>query len=119
MVYWFSRGQTRQLYRTSRRRMRALTQRDSQACGARERKKGLEAVAWMVVAAVAAVLAASAPAALAGEPGTLVVTGQAEVKAEPDMAVVRVGADTRGGALEEARAANGRGVQQGEEAAPA
>ncbi|MBO2520585.1 MAG: hypothetical protein CW345_02090 [Firmicutes bacterium] len=115
MVYWFSRGQTRQLYRTSRRRMRALTQRDSQACGARERKKGLEAVAWMVVAAVAAVLAASAPAALAGEPGTLVVTGQAEVKAEPDMAVFRVGVDTRAETLEEARAANAAAMNRVQE----
>ncbi len=81
----------------------------------RERKKGLEAVAWMVVAAVAAVLAASAPAALAGEPGTLVVTGQAEVKGGARHGRLssrgRTGAET----LEEARAANAAAMNRVQE----
>lgn len=49
--------------------------------------------------------------AQASDIGTLVVTGRAEIKAEPDMAVFTVGVETRGQTVEEARAANAEAMQ--------
>lgn len=56
---------------------------------------------------LAAMSASAVPAAAqAGDRATLVVTGRAEIKAEPDMAVFTAGVETRGETVEEARAAN-------------
>lgn len=44
--------------------------------------------------------------------GKLIVTGRAEVKAQPDMAQFDVGVDTRAETLEEARAANAKAMEQ-------
>lgn len=49
--------------------------------------------------------------AQASDMGTLVVTGRAEIKAEPDMAVFTVGVETRGETVEAARAANAVAMQ--------
>lgn len=60
-----------------------------------------------VLSVWAALGAGAAPAlAQAGDVATLVATGEAEIRVEPDMAVFTVGVETRAATVEEARWAN-------------
>lgn len=65
---------------------------------------GQAAVTALALAAV--LLMSTAALAQAPDVATLVVTGRAEVRVEPDMAVFTVGVETRASTAEEARAAN-------------
>lgn len=53
---------------------------------------------------------AGAALAQTSDIGTLVVSGRAEIKAEPDMAIFTAGVETRGRTVEEARAANAQAM---------
>lgn len=68
-------------------------------------------LAFVVVCSVFLVQASQAY--MADHPsGRLIVTGRAELKVEPDMAIFHVGVETRGETVEEAREANAASMQR-------
>lgn len=73
------------------------------------------APAWATAALALVVLSAlwaARPAWAQEASGRLVVTGRAEIRVEPDMAVFEVGVVTRGETVEEAREANAAAMQR-------
>lgn len=69
-------------------------------------------LAWGLMLTAVTLLPGWSTALAASEPGRLVVSGQAELKVEPDMAVFQVGVETRAETLEQAREANAAAMQQ-------
>lgn len=68
---------------------------------------------WVLAAALAAAaLWGGGTALAAGETGRLVVTGSADVKAEPDVAFFQVGVETRAETLQKAREANAAAMKR-------
>lgn len=71
----------------------------------------LVVAAVLLLGLVLAVVPVAGVATAAEAGGKLIVTGRAEVKAEPDMAIFSVGVDTRRSTLEEARQENAKAME--------